>query len=135
MTYKADQEIYQCDRVDLALTPEGDLAILSFPIGDGSKSLNVGLTRELAENVHHQLRLLLSVSVIQPPIGVGGFVRMNDVSAVDAGPTEKPGTIVLSLTLEDGSVHHFRLPRELSAALRPRMRSAEAALPLKVERQ
>jgi hypothetical protein len=135
MQYEPSQKIYDCDRVDLAMTPEGDTVVLTWPIAAGDSVLNLGLSREKAEQLHYQLGLLLNLSVMQPPIGTVGFVRMTEVSAVDAGPTETPGTIVLSLTLEGGSVHHFRLPRELSAALRPRMRSAEAAPPLKVERQ
>lgn len=135
MPYLANQKIYECEKVDLAMTPEGDMVILTWPIATGDEGLNLGLSREKAELLHYQLGLLLGTSVTQPPIGTAGFVRMTDVSAVDAGPTETAGKIALSLTLENGLVQHFRLSRELSADLRPRMRSAESALPLKVDRQ
>lgn len=134
MKYEPEQKVFEYDAVSPALTPGGTTVVLSYLNPDSDEPLNIGLRREKAELLHHQLGLLLGASLDNPPPGVPGFVRMTDVIGVDAGPTDMAGKVVLSLTVEGGSVHHFRLARELSAALRPRMRNAEASPPAKPPR-
>lgn len=134
MKFEDNQKVFECDAVDLALTPEGKTVVFSYPITGTKEPLNIGFSRESAEKLHYQLGLLLGASIDNPPPGVPGFVRMTDVVGVDAGPTDIPDRVVLSLTIEGGSVHHFRLPKELSAALRPRLRNAELSHAVKPPR-
>lgn len=125
MEFKPDMKIFECDAVDLAVTPEGDMLVFSHQIAGTKEPLHIGLPRKKMEALHYQLGLLLGASFDKPPTGVPGFVKMTDVVGADASATDAPGKIALSLAIEGGSVHYFRLPKELSAALRPRMRNAE----------
>lgn len=134
MKFEKDQKVYDCEAVDLAITPDGKTVILTYPITASKEPLNIGVSRETAEQLHYQLGLLLGASLDNPPPGVPGFVRMTDVSAVDAGPTESEHQIAISLTIEGGAVLYYRLAKELSASLRPRMRSAESSPPLNARR-
>lgn len=122
-----DQDVYEVDKVDTMVSGDGKYVVLGYQVRGSEKSLPFGMSLEQAQLLHYQLGLLISASAGGPKEGFPGFVRMTNITAVDAGPTDEPDRVVLSLTTEAATVHHFSLPKELSAALRPRMRSAEAS--------
>jgi hypothetical protein len=106
------------------IAPDGKTAVLQFTL-DSGKTVNIAFDSDQAAGLLHSLGALMSSSLPTAPGGVG-FVRMTQVTKVNAHPTEVAGQIALGLIDTAGIPHYFSFPAATSTALRSALRSAES---------
>lgn len=114
-------EAVEAEKAEILMTPDGKTIVIEYDIG-ASQPLRVALPFDLTRDLMARITQVASATMNGP-----GFVRLTPVTAIDAQPTDIHGHVFLSLYDELRLPHHYSLPLELSAPLRSRIRSAEAA--------
>lgn len=112
---------------DVLLSNDGQTLVVEYDIG-ASEPVRIGLPFDVAKDLFAKMSFVTSATIAdKTSTGGTGFVRMTPVTAADAQVTDIPDHLALTLIDESKIPHYFALPIDLSAQLRPRLRSAEGA--------
>nr|CAD6438828.1 hypothetical protein REQ54_04773 [Rhizobium sp. Q54] len=121
-------EFALAESADALISPEGDLLVVEFNIG-AEEPLRFGLPFAAAKELFAKMSYLTSATIgDKTATGGMGFVRMTEVSSIHVNPVDAPGKIAICLTDTEKIPHYFEISSQASAELRPKLRSAEAAV-------
>lgn len=119
-TSRVSEDVILSNGAEIMLSPDGQIVVIQYAVGD--KKITIGLPFEDTRDLLSRMTQVVSVT----PDG-SGYVRMTPVTAASANPTDIPEHFSLTLYDDMKLPHYYAFPAELSAQLRPALRSAEAA--------